>query len=54
MAAKGAGAPAERGDPSPLPPRGGSSDLYRSAGQPVLVDARTTISYYHRPILVDS
>ena len=33
---------------------GGSSDLYRSAGRPVLVEARTTIGYYHRPLLVDS
>ena len=37
-----------------LPLGGGSSDLYRSAGRPVLVDARTTIGYYHRPLLVDS
>ena len=39
---------------SPLPLWGGSRDLYRSLGQPVLVDARTTIGYYHRPLLVDS
>ena len=45
--------------PSPQSPHlvdyySGSRDLYRSVGRPVLVDARTTIGYYHRPLLVDS
>ena len=44
----------ENREMSPLPLWGGSSDLYRSAGRPVLVDVRTTIGYYHRPLLVDS
>ena len=37
-----------------LPLGGGSSDLYRSLRRPVLVNAQTTIGYYHRPLLVDS
>ena len=39
---------------SPLPLWVGSHNLYRSAGRPVLVEARTTIGYCHRPLLVDS
>ncbi|KXB76929.1 hypothetical protein HMPREF3185_00227 [Porphyromonas somerae] len=44
----------ENREMSPLPLWVGSHNLYRSVGRPVLVDARTTIGYYHQPLLVDS
>ena len=42
----------ENREMSPLPLWGGSSNLYRSAGRPVLVEARTTIGLHPVPLLV--